>query len=132
MPPFALEAAVRLKFRLEDVSEASSELIEASILHGHNDILARVREDIVAAPPESVVIAETLLAGAALLRSLAARQALEKRDLRLSGHQFTTGQRFPALLETASAAELEAGRLLTPFLKCGVGLTPPVLLTAGE
>lgn len=132
MAAFTSEETVRLKFQLDNVPEATTALVAASIDNAHSMVLERVREEYVEGPPESIVIAETLLAGAALLRSLSARLALDKREVRLAGHQLETGKRFPALLAVAAAAEEEALRLLTPWLRHGATAETPALLTAGS
>lgn len=131
MAAFTTEETVRLKFQLDNVPEATTELVTASIDNAHSVVLERIREEYLEAPPESVVVAETLLAGAALLRSLSSRLALDKREVRLAGHQLETGKRFPALLAVTAAAEEEALRLLTPWLRYDATAEAPALLTAG-
>jgi len=131
MAAFTSEETVRLKFQLDNVPEATTALVTASIDNAHSMVLERVREEYLEDPPESVVIAETLLAGAALLRSLSSRLALDKREVRLAGHQLETGKRFPALLAVAAAAEEEAFRLLAPWLRHGATAETPALLTTG-
>ena len=122
---------MRVKFQLDNLAEVTTELIEASIEHAHSVVIARIREEYLEAPPEPVVVAETLLAGAALLRSLSSRLALDKREARLAGHQLETGKRFPAILAVADAAEAEALELLKPWLRHGAKTETPALLTAG-
>lgn len=131
MAAFTTEETVRLKFQLDNVPEATTELVTASIDNAHSVVLERIREEYLEAPPESVVVAETLLAGAALLRSLSSRLALDKREVRLAGHQLETGKRFPALLAVATVAEEEALRLLTPWLRYDATTESPALLTTG-
>jgi len=131
MAAFTSEETVRLKFQLDNAPEATTALIEASIAHAHGVVLERIREDCVEEPAEPVIVAETLLAGAALLRSLSARLALDKREVRLAGHQLETGKRFPALLTVAAAAEEEAFQLLTPWLRHEAATETLALLTTG-
>lgn len=131
MTAFITNDTVRLKFQLEEASGISEELIAVGIENAHADILSRIQDCYAAAPPEPVVTAETLLAGAALLRSLTARMALERRETRLAGQQLDTGKRLPALLEVASAAESEADRLLQPYLRHDARPETPLLLTDG-
>lgn len=132
MAAFTTEEAVRLKFRLEESDGATDALVAAGIAHAHHDVLTRIRPEFAETPPDAVVIAETLLAGAATLRSLGARLALDRRETRLSGHQIETGRRFPALIETAAAAEAEAARLLAPYGPHGPDAGGPALLTAAR
>lgn len=131
MAAFTSEETVRLKFQLDDVPEATAALITASIEHAHGIVLERIREDCAETPPDPVIVAETLLAGAALLRSLSARLALDKREVRLAGHQLETGKRFPALLTVAIAAEEEALTLLTPWLRHDATTETLAILTTG-
>ena len=131
MAAFTTEETVRLKFQLDNVPEATTELITASIDNAHSVVLERIREEYLEDPPECVVVAETLLSGAALLRSLSSRLALDKREVCLAGHQLETGKRFPALLAVAAAAEEEALRLLAPWLRYDATAEAPALLTAG-
>ncbi len=129
MANFTSEEAVRLKFRVEESDGATTALIEANIAHAHQGIVSRIRPEYIEAPPDAVIIAETLLAGAATLRSLSARLALDRRETRLAGHQIETGRRFPALMETAAAAEAEAARLLAPYGRHAAESGPIALLT---
>ena len=131
MAAFTSEETVRLKFQLDAVPEATTALIEASITHAHGIVLEHIREDCIEEPPEPIIVAETLLAGAALLRSLSARLALDRREVRLAGHQLETGKRFPALLAVATTAEEEALHLLTPWLRHDAATETLALLTTG-
>jgi len=131
MAAFTTEEMLRVKFQLDNLAEVTTELVAASIEHAHSVVVGRVREECLEDPPEPVIVAETLLAGVALLRSLSARQALDRREVRLAGHQMETGKRFPALLAVATAAEEEALRLLTPWLRYNATIEAPALLTAG-
>ncbi|MCK5862587.1 MAG: hypothetical protein KAH38_08885 [Candidatus Hydrogenedentes bacterium] len=132
MAPFTTEEALRLKFQLDNLPEVTSALIETSINHAHSIVTTWVRETCLAEVPEPIVVAETLLAGAALLRSLSARMALDRREVRLAGHQLETGKRFPALIAVAQAAEKEALQLVTPWLRHGAAAESPALLTTGS
>ena len=131
MSAYTTGKMLRVKFQLDSLAEVTSALIEASIKHAHGIVINRIREEYLDAPPEPVIVAETLLAGAALLRSLSARLALDRREARLAGHQLETGKRFPAMLAVAEAAEAEALELLKPWLRHGAKAEAPALLTTG-
>lgn len=131
MAAFTTEELLRVKFQLDNLAEVTSELITTSIEDAHSIVVGRIREACLTELPESVIVAETLLAGAALLRSLSARLALDRREVRLAGHQLETGKRFPALVAVAAAAEKEAFELLTPWLRYDATMEAPALLTAG-
>jgi hypothetical protein len=131
MAPFIDLDSVRVKFHLTEAADIDDALLNASIADAHADVLDRIRGEYEDDPPEPVVTAETLLAGAALLRSLAARMALDRRELRLAGQQMDTGKRLPLLLEVAEAARQEADRLLRPYLRYKQDNGTPLLLTDG-
>ena len=131
MAAFTTEEMLRVKFQLDNLTEVTTELVAASIEHAHSIVIERLREECLEEPPDAVIVAETLLAGAALLRSLSTRLALDRREVRLAGHQMETGKRFPALLAVATAAEEEALHLLTPWLRYDATVEAPELLTAG-
>ena len=131
MAAFTTEELLRVKFQLDNLAEVTTELIAASIEDAHTVVVGHLRDECLEEPPALVIVAETLLAGAALLRSLSARLALDRREVRLAGHQLETGKRFPALVAVAQTAEEEALRLLTPWLRYDATMEAPALLTTG-
>ncbi len=129
MSAYVTEEMLRLKFQVDDVVEVTPELVDASIAHAHGLVTRSIRAEYLETPPEPVIVAETLLAGAALLRSLAARRALERREARLAGHQLDTAKQFPALMDVAKTAALEAFALMKPYMRHGAVPETPGLLT---
>lgn len=132
MPAFTTPESVRIKFQLDGLPEISPFLVASAIEQAHAAVLARIQPPGAGGPPEAVHIAETLLAGAAVLRSLAARLALERSEVRLAGHHVETGKRFPALLQAAAEAEQSALMLLQPFGRPDTVDLPSLLLTNGQ
>jgi hypothetical protein len=125
MPTFATEDDVRLKFQLSE-SAASSELIADCLLQANLCVLMRLD------PGASTELeagrlrdGEALLAGALVLRALAAGQAADRRSVSLAGQRLDTGARGTALCEAASSAERRGWERLAPVLT-----TPPAPLPA--
>lgn len=118
MATFTTEAAVRLKFQIEDAVLVSSELIVAGIDDAHVELLRFLRPEYdTGSPEDALVLGETLLAGARVLRSLASKQAFEQKAIKIGGQHLQEGSRFAALMAFAASTEAEAWRLLEPFLK---------------
>ncbi len=125
MPTFATENDVRLKLQLSE-AVAPTELITDSLLQAHLCVLARLAPDIdTAQEADRLCDGEALLAGALVLRALAAGQAAERRSVSLAGQRLDTGARGPALSEAAASAELHGWERLAPLLA-----TPPAPLPA--
>ncbi len=117
MAAFAVEAEVRRKFQLEEVSVVPSELVQASIDDAHGEVMARLSPIVdTGAPSAGLVLGETLLAGAHLLTSMASKDAADQKDLSLGGQRIGTGDRFASLLAMASKAEARAWLTLAPYL----------------
>lgn len=116
---FSSEAAVREKFQVADTAVVSLGLVERSLTDAHAAIARRLSLDAdTQTPAEGLVLGETLLAGAYVLRSLASKSAAAvPRDVRIGGNQVVTGERFALLMPAAEAAEREAWEALEPFLK---------------
>jgi len=119
---FATEADVRLKIQLEDTELASAALINARLDDAHREILQRLDPSVdPGVPPDAVVAGETLLAGAFVLASAAARTSANRVEVRVGGQRIETGQRFAALMTLSEKFEGEAWRVLAPFLKSQPG-----------
>lgn len=125
MASFAVEAAVRRKFQLEDAAVVSAELVQASIDDAHLLLIARLDPEVdTVSPPDAVVLGETLLAGACLLASLASKDAAEQRELTIGGQRIGPGKRFASLMAMSSKAERRAWEALAPYLAAAPGETP--------
>ena len=125
MPTFAAEADVRLKFQLSETA-AAAELIADCLLQAHLCVVARLDPAIdTEVEAERLRDGEALLAGALVLRALAAGQAADRRNVSLAGQRLDTGARGPALCEAAASAEYRGWERLAPVLN-----TPPAPLPA--
>lgn len=117
MAAFTTEARVRLTMQVEDTTVATSALVTQSIDDAHTLVLARLDDGVdLETPVEALVLGETLLAGAQLLRSLAGRAASQGRTVRVGGQQLETGRQFAALRQLAVETEAAAWETLAPFL----------------
>ena len=118
MTMFTTEAAVRLKFQINDTVWAPAALINDSIANAHAEILRRLDPATpVEPPPEALALGETWLAGAHLLRSLASKDAAQQKDVVVGGQRIETGQRFAALVALSERAEREAWAALETYLR---------------
>lgn len=118
MPNFTTESAVRLTFQVADTALVTPGLVNQAIDHAHIELLQRLDPVFDSDPPDSVLIlGETLLAGAHLFRSLAARDAFEQTTLAIGSQRIEPGQRFGALTAMSEQAERLAWQALAPFLK---------------
>ncbi len=117
MANFTTEQAVRDAFQLTDTTLVPATLVEQSIDDAHTEILRRLDAAYdVPSPAAALVLGETLLAGARLLRSLAAKSANEMKDLSIGGKRVESGKRFEALHDAADSAEQEAWKHLEPYM----------------
>lgn len=122
MPPFTNENAVREKFQLDDAFLIPGALITRSIADAHAEILLLLAPHAPADPPDDLlVLGETLLAGAHLMRSLAAKDAAHQKEIAIGGHRIGPARRFAALMQYSAETENAAWNALAPFLR-----RPPV------
>ncbi len=117
MPIFTTEAAVREKFQLADTALVPSVLVSRNIDDAHTVLLRHLDPAFdVPTPDAALVLGETLLAGAYLLRSLASASAFARKDLSIGGQRIESSRRFEALTEFADGAEQGAWQALDPYL----------------
>ena len=125
MSTFAAEDDVRLKLQLSEAA-ASAELIADCLLQAHLCVAMRLAPGVdTTREADRLRDGEALLAGALVLRALAAGQAAERRNVSLAGQRLDTGARGPALCEAAASAEFRGWERLAPVLA-----TPPAPLPA--
>ena len=125
MANFTNENAVREKFQLDNTTRVPAALVEQSITDAHTEILRYLAEDVdTASPEDGLVLGETLLAGAHVYLSLASKDAFEQTQTVIGGQRVEAGHRFAALLEVAGAVELQAWRVLEPYLTAQPSLIP--------
>lgn len=117
MAGFTTEALVREKFQLTDTAQVPVSLVNRNVDDAHL-ILLRFLDPIfdLPEPAAAVVLGETWLAGAYLLRSLASGAAVRKRKVSVGGQKVEPSGKAEALLAQADAAEAEAWRTLEPYL----------------
>ena len=117
MAIFTSESAVRDKFQLTDTTLVSSALVTGSIDDAH-EIVLRFLDPVfdVPSPDAEVVLGETLLSGAHLLRSLASSEAFTQKRLTIGGQRIDVARRFEALNDAADSAEERAWYVLEPFV----------------
>jgi hypothetical protein len=126
MNSFTTETLVRLRFQVEEAHLASAELLEAAIAEAHVVILARLAAGVdTGTPPDRLILGETLLAGSVLLRAVASKEAVARRDVTVGGQRVESAKRVAALTALAQDAEDRAWETLAPYL------TPPGLRKPG-
>lgn len=114
---FTTEALVREKFQLADTTQVLPSLVNRNIDDAHL-ILLRFLDPVfdLPSPAAAVVLGETLLAGAYLLRSLASGAAFARRKVAVGGQRVEPSGKGEALLAQADAAEAEGWHTLEPYL----------------
>lgn len=135
MPAFTTESLVRSRFHLHDTVLVPSALVTESIDDAHVLLLRELRPDVdIQAPAPDLVIAETLLSGSRLLRSLAANDAAMQKRVTIGGQRIEEGTRYQALTDSADQSERDAWSIAAPFLSLrsthavvAVGDTAPLL-----
>ncbi|MFO7974862.1 MAG: hypothetical protein R6V12_09535 [Candidatus Hydrogenedentota bacterium] len=138
MPSFTTEAMVRLRFQLNDTASVPTDLVQAAIDDAHTELLGRLDPAYAEEPyPEALVLGETLLAGANVYGTLAARDAHDQKHVVVGGQRIEAGDRFAALAATANGTRVTAWRLLAPFLReqpphAPAGLTDTVPVLGGS
>ena len=117
MAIFTSESAVRDKFQLTDTTLVPSALVTGSIDDAH-EIVLRFLDPVfdVPSPDAEVVLGETLLSGAHLLRSLSSSEAFTQKRLTIGGQRIDVARRFEALNDAADSAEEQAWHVLEPFV----------------
>lgn len=117
MAYFATEESVRNKFQLTDTTLVPSSIVVDSIDEAHAEVLRYLDPAFDVSPAAAgLALGETLLAGACLLRSIAAKEAFDQKQVRVGGQQIDEGNRFESLLALAALTEERAWRTLDPFL----------------
>lgn len=117
MANFSTEADVRETFQLTDAVLVPSALVARSIDDAHSEILRFLdpQYDVIPAAT-GVILGETLLGGANLLRSLASKDAFTQKHLSVGGVRVQAGNRFETLTKLASDNADRAWEALEPFL----------------
>jgi len=118
MAGFTTEALVREKFQLIDATQVLPSLVNRNIDDAHL-ILLRFLDPIfdLPSPAAAVVLGETLLAGAYLLRSLAPGSTYSRRKVTMGGQRVEPSGKAEAMHAEADRAEAEAWRTLETYLR---------------
>ncbi len=118
MATFTSESAVRLKFQVTDAASVPQDLVLKSIEDAHEEIV-RCLDSVVdqASPEETLILGETLLAGAHLLKSLAAKDAVQQKEVMVGGQRVDTGKRYAALMALSKQSGEQAWEALRPYLR---------------
>ncbi len=118
MAGFTTEALVREKFQLNDTTLVPVSLVNRNIDDAHL-ILLRFLDPIfdLPTPAAAVVLGETLLAGAYLMRSLAPGSAFARRKVTVGGQRVEPSGKAEAMHAEADVAEAEAWHVLEPYLR---------------
>lgn len=117
MANFTTEAAVRLRMQVDDTTTVSTALVEQSIDDAHARILTLLDAGVdTESPLAELVLGETLLAGAMLLRSLASGEATQGRQITIGGNRVDTPRRYATLMAETGETERRAWETLGPFL----------------
>lgn len=126
---FTDEAAVRTHTGWENTDLVPSTLITQRLADAHQALLADL-DPVYASSNDSLLkLAETELAAAYLMRSLANEAGFEDRDLRTANLTLRSGGRPQTLLGLAMAEEQAAWAHARKFLRVGATRTPLTLLT---
>ena len=117
MANFASESDVRLALQVNDAVMVPAALAAAGIAAAHDALLRRIDPALEAGtPPASVIRGEALLAGACLLRSLAAKDAIDRKHFAIGSQRIEAGARHLALTVMADMLEEEAWKTLAPYM----------------
>jgi len=119
MPAFTDEERVRSRFLLPDAETLLPETLEPFIEDAHTVLLGELDPAFAEVDPAplALVLGETLLAGARMLRAIASYEAQHRRSVRLGSQTVQPGGRVEALREAARQADEEAWLLLAPYLR---------------
>ena len=116
MPAFTTVAAVRLRAGLDE-AVAAEPLVQACIDDAHAQIDVRLAPGLVVDPVPALLDAgAALLAVAGVLRTLAARAAAERRQVRVGGQSVERGRQTGELAALADRFQQETWEILVPFL----------------
>ncbi len=117
MAGFTTEALVREKFQLTDTTLVPVSLVNRNIDDAHL-IFLRFLDPIfdLPSPAAPIVLGETLLAGAYLLRSIASGAAFARRKVTVGGQRVEPSGKTEALNTQADVAEEEAWRTMERYL----------------
>jgi hypothetical protein len=127
---FTDEATIRTHTGWDNTDLVTSALIEQRLDNAHSELLAQIDPAYASSTDPMLKLAETELATAYLLRSLASESGFEDRDIRTANLTLRSGGRAKTLLELASEEEASALRHARGFLRVGTSRTPLKLVVS--
>jgi hypothetical protein len=125
---FTDESRVRTHSGWDNTDLVPSELLARRIEDAHDELLAAI-DPAYAGGDALLTLAETELATAFTLRSLAVESGFEDRDIRTGNLTLRAGGRAATLADLAEREERAAWRHARPFLKTGATRTAFKLVT---
>lgn len=127
--PFTEESAIRTHTGWHNTDTVPSELIEQRLGDAHAALLVELDPTHAESTDALLKLAETELATAFILRSLASESGFEDRDVRTANLTIRAGGRARTLIELADEEERAAFRHARPFLPLGTSTVPLQLVT---
>ena len=113
MGTVALESEVRLRTQANDTTAVPTALVDVAMEDANTILVQHLVADAYDAPvDDAVVLGETLLSCALLLRSLASAAAVSGESVRVGGQSLERGKRFAELQRMAAGFEAEAWEVL--------------------
>lgn len=126
---FTDEDTIRTHTGWQNTDLVPSGLITQRIENAHAALLLEIDPAYQESTDALLILAETELATACLLRSLATEAGFEDRDLRTANLTMRAGSRVENLRELADVEEASGWRHARPFLKRGTVRIPFRLVT---
>ena len=126
---FTDEAVIRTHTGWDNTDLVTSGLIEQRLEDAHAVLLAELDPEYLSSADPLLILAETELVTAFLLRSLASESGFEDRDLRTVNLTIRAGTRVRNLAELADSEEASAWRHARSFLRKGTTRIPLRLVT---
>lgn len=127
---FTDETTIRTHAGWENTDLVPSGLVVQRLSNAHERLLDEIDPTYMNSADPILKLAETELASAFLLRSLAAESGFEDRDIRTTNLTLRAGGRAKTLLDLADTEEASAWAHARPFLKIGAIRTPLRLVTS--
>ena len=122
MGTVVLESEVRLRTQANDTVAVPTALVDVAMEDANTVLVQHLAADAYDAPVDDlVVLGETLLSCALLLRSLASSAAVSGESVRVGGQSLERGKRFAELQRAAAGFEAEAWDVLAPFVAAPPG-----------
>ncbi|MCG3197204.1 MAG: hypothetical protein HUU16_11795 [Candidatus Omnitrophica bacterium] len=128
--PFTDEATIRTHAGWENTDLVTNALVTQRLSNAHERLLDEIDPAHANSIDPVLKLAETELATAFLLRSLATESGFEDREVRTANLTLRAGGRARTLLELADSEEAAAWAHARPFLKTGATRTPLCLVVS--